>query len=90
MNNLSKRYYLSVLSPVHTENAYGMISVRKTAFAGDCYVRISDQILDNDVRINRSAFGLEASSIFHERVVLFPRNTHLRNELYISPSDNRT
>ena len=42
MNNLSKRYYLSVLSPVHTENAYGMISVRKTAFVGDCYVRISD------------------------------------------------
>ena len=42
MNNLSKRYYLSVLSPVHKENAYGMISVRKTAFVGDSYVRISD------------------------------------------------
>ena len=86
MNNLSKRYYLSVLSPVHIENAYGMISVRKTAFIGDCYVRISDVKI---ISGNRSAFGLEASSIFHERVVLFPRNTHLRNELYISPSDNR-
>ena len=39
---------------------------------------------------SRSGFGLKASSIFHERVELFPGNTHLRNKFHVSTSDNRT
>ena len=51
------------------------------ALFGNCHVRISD-VKKSCVQISAWS-GRKTSSTFRERVELFPRNTHLTNELHV-------